>query len=327
MQSWGGADHDSGIDAVVGPPGGPALPVRLKYASLVTGGSAPVQVGRWSGARPDGGIVVVVADRITADGRNYLTRAGWSWLDVRGHLRLVGPGVLVDADVPAMTEPAREPSGVVGQVGLEVATTLLLDPDAPVGIRRVAAALGRAPSAVSRAVRSLRGAGLVDAEGKPVVPALFWELVDHWKPVGRDLADVPEPARGPEAVALRLGLDDVETTVGWALTDTVAAAVYGAPVGVRADHPPDFYVPDGSTLRRAVRVLGPAATGSARAARVRVAPVAAVCSRRVDPSPDVVGSWSLVRPLFVALDLAQDPGRGREILDGWTPAEPWRRVW
>lgn len=29
----------------------------------------------------------------------------------------------------------------------------------------------------------------------------------------------------------------------------------------------------------------------------------------------------------VALDLAQDTGRGREILDAWTPDERWTRVW
>lgn len=34
------------------------------------------------------------------------------------------------------------------------------------------------------------------------------------------------------------------------------------------------------------------------------------------------------QPLFVALDLAQDhPGRGRDVLNDWTPPEPWRRVW
>jgi hypothetical protein len=34
----------------------------------------------------------------------------------------------------------------------------------------------------------------------------------------------------------------------------MAAAAYGAPVGVRSDHPLDFYVPDGAALRRAVHL-------------------------------------------------------------------------
>jgi hypothetical protein len=37
--------------------------------------------------------------------------------------------------------------------------------------------------------------------------------------------------------------------------------------------------------------------------------------------------WPLAHPVFVALDLAQDTGRGREILDAWTPPERWARVW
>jgi hypothetical protein len=126
---------------------------------------------------------------------------------------------------------------------------------------------------------------------------------------------------------LHLGLDDIESTVGWALTDTVAAAHYGAPVSMRADHPPDFYVPDQSTLRRAVRLLGPATTPAERTGRIRVAPVPLVCARRVDGTTWANESWPLANPVFVALDLAQDPGRGREILDMWTPGKSWHRVW
>ena len=37
--------------------------------------------------------------------------------------------------------------------------------------------------------------------------------------------------------------------------------------------------------------------------------------------------WPLANPLFVALDLARDPGRGRQILDGWQPPRPWRKIW
>jgi hypothetical protein len=37
--------------------------------------------------------------------------------------------------------------------------------------------------------------------------------------------------------------------------------------------------------------------------------------------------WPLAHPLFVALDLASDPGRGTEILAGWRPQEETVRVW
>jgi hypothetical protein len=158
------------------------------------------------------------------------------------------------------------------------------------------------------------------------VPELFWELAERWRPAQADVQTVPAPSGGPVNDALKVGFDDVAGT-GWALTDTVAAAAYGAPVGVRSDHPRDFYVPDQATLRRAVRLLGPARDHSSRAATVRVAPVSMICSDRVDLTDRVGGGWPVAQPLFVALDLAQDPGRGREMLAEWTPPQRWRRVW
>lgn len=78
--------------------------------------------------------------------------------------------------------------------------------------------------------------------------------------------------------------------------------------------------------RKTVQLLGPAASAAERAGRVRVVPVTAACSRRVEASRWTDAQWPLAQPLFVALDLVQDPGRGREILYRWTPPEPWRRV-
>jgi hypothetical protein len=59
---------------------------------------------------------------------------------------------------------------------------------------------------------------------------------------------------------------------------------------------------------------------------VRVAPVRAACSHRVDLMNNPF-EWPLAHPVFVALDLAQDAGRGREILNAWAPPERWARVW
>ena len=88
----------------------------------------------------------------------------------------------------------------------------------------------------------------------------------------------------------------------------------------------DFYVPDQATLRRAVVLLGRALSRSVASCAVQVAPVEAVCSRRVDLATNPY-EWPLAHPVFVALDLAQDSGRGREVLDAWTPSERWARVW
>lgn len=322
------ARFDPEVDDVrIEVPDGVPLMVQVKAASLVSADSAPGQIRRWSDSIGHDVAPLVVADRITADGRDTLNQAGWSWLDLRGHLKLVGPGLFVDTDVPAQSKPGPARQGITGRVGFELAVLLLLDPTRQAGVRAAAADLGRSASSVSEAFAALSAASLVDANRAPAVPELFWELAEHWKPVTEDVASVPTPGGGRENSVLSLGLDDVESTVGWALSDTMAALHYGAPVSVRADHPPDFYVPDQGVLRRAVRLLGAPTTATERAGRIRVAPTPMVCVRRIDATEWANESWPLANPLFVALDLAQDPGRGREILDMWTPGKPWHRVW
>ncbi|WET78508.1 hypothetical protein P3102_31365 [Amycolatopsis sp. QT-25] len=322
----GEADALPGRDLAAVLPDGREIGLQVKTVALLTTDSLPGLLRRWSTSEITGGRVVV-ADRITAEARVALNQAGWGWLDLRGHLRLTGPGLFIDSDVPAFPRPETDRHGIIGRVGIELAALLLLDPARRIGVRAAAVALSRAPSSISEAFVALRGAGLVGENNKPVLPALFWELAEHWKPVSRDVASVPMPGGGRDNAALRLGMDDVESTVGWALTDTVAAAAYGAPVSIRADHPPDFYVPDQATLRRSVQLLGTATTATMRAGRVRIAPVSLVCARRIDATEWAAEEWPLANPLFVALDLAQDPGRGKEILDGWTPGRGGARVW
>jgi hypothetical protein len=128
------------------------------------------------------------------------------------------------------------------------------------------------------------------------------------------------------AEPLRLGIHDVENTVGWALTDSATAVAYGAPLAVRTGVLLDFYVPDQAILRRATTLLGAASSRSQARCAIRAAPVPAACSHRVDLATNPF-EWPLAHPVFVALDLAQDAGRGREILDAWTPPERWARVW
>lgn len=303
--------------------------VRVRRVSLASADSIPRQIAEWRGTRVGERVVdVVVAGRVTRQARDDLRAAGWGWLDLRGHLHLVGAGTFIDTAVPALSETESRSEPLAGDVGVEVAALLLLHVDQGMGVRQVAAALGRAPSSVSQVTTRMRTAGLIDQGRRPAVPELFWELASHWQRPGTDLRSVPLPGAGvgERSVndSLRLGLEDV-SAVGWALADTVAAARYGAPVNVRSDHPPDFYVPDASVLRRAVQILGRAEDHDSRAATVRIAPVPFVCFRRYDFG---YGTWPLADPLFVALDLAQDPGRGRDILNGWAPPKgAGHRVW
>jgi hypothetical protein len=320
---------DSGVDLAISSPVGEEIAVIVKRVALASADSIERQLDRWDATLDEGPeVIVVVADRVTDEARRVLNSAGRSWLDLRGHLRLVGAGIFVDAEVPALTEKPGLPKSLTGQVSQEIAALLLLDPTKAASIREVARNLQRSPSTVSAAMAALRRDSLVDDQRRPVIPALFWELAAHWNPVAQDLRRSPSPTvpvTGTVEEALRLGLTDVEETNGWALTDTTAAAAYGAPVSARSDHPPDFYVPDQTTMRRALHILGPASAHETRAATIRVAPLPVVCASRID-RPDE--EWPLARPLFVALDLASDPGRGREVLNGWTPPpEAGHRVW
>lgn len=321
-------DKGSAFDTTIVFRDRPIAVVEVKGASLVTADSAAGQLRRWSTSAERDAIPMIIADRITSEGRKSLNEAGWSWLDLRGHLRLVGNGVFVDSDVPALSDPRPTRQGLLGKVGIELAALLLLDSTSRIGVRAAAATLARSPSSISEAFAALRAANLLTEDHLPAEQELFWELAEHWQPTSEDVAAIPPPSRARDTSVLHLGLDDIESTEGWALSDTVAAARYGAPVSMRTDHPLDFYVPDQSTLRRATHLLGSATSPSTRAGRIRVAPVPLACTRRVDAAAHGIDeSWPLANPLFVALDLAQDPGRGREILDMWTPPEPWHRVW
>ncbi len=325
------ADPDAAADLTVVTPSGDRISMQVKQQSLTAAGGLVQRLTRWESERgqprDSSALWVVVSDRVTSEPREVLKEAGWGWLDLRGHLHLAGPGLFVDADMPAMRDFPVRSVPFAGRVGLEVAARLLLNPDDPARVRKIAAELGRAPSSVSPTLTAMQEAGLVDGHRRPAEPELFWELAAVWQPIQADIRTVP--ALGDSVVndALRMGLDAIETTSGWALSDSVAAAMYGAPVVLRSDHPPDFYVPDSGILRRAVHLLGAAADHDGRGATIRVAPVPMVCASRVDPTGWTDQVWPLALPLFVALDLAQDAGRGREVLDGWIPQHDGRRVW
>ena len=322
----------SSPDLVLINPSGGQLQVQVTRKSLVSARGLATQLRDWRGVASATGSDVVVADRITSDAKDVLRQEGWGWLDLRGHLHLAGPGFFVDTAVPGIPSIASSSDPLAGKVGMEVACLLLLTPDRKSAIRRMATELGRAPSSVSDVVSRLRAAGMIDDQNLPVVAELFPAVSAHWQSTHVDVSSLPTPGKGAVNKALRLGIDPSASERGWALTDTTAAAAYGAAISVRSNYPLDFYVPDEVTLRRAVQLLGPAADHAHRAATIRLAPVSLVCDRRIDATKITspltrVAHWPLAQPLFVALDLAQDPGRGHEILDAWTPPEPWHRVW
>jgi len=321
---------DSSVDLWLDLPEGRPLPIQIKYTSLAAIDGLPRLLDRWTRTLPtevDGRdlVKILVADRVTAAARDLLSDRGWGWLDLRGHLHIVAPELFVHADVKtagATTLRRNEP--FAGKSGVEVAVELLLNPQQRIGVRALAERIDRSPSTVSETVSRLRQANLIEADNSPVVPDLFWSLASVWRPQSVDIASVPDSGDRAVLAALKVGLDD-DAALGWAMSDSPAAVLYDAPIGLRKDYPPVFYVPDEATLRRATQLLGVASQDASRAATLRPAPVKSVCARRVIGFAKT--PWPLAHPLIVALDLAQDPGRGREILTAWTPPNRWSRVW
>lgn len=299
--------------------------LEITYRSLVTDDIAE----RFSkGVDPDPDTAyLVVADRVTSDARATLTRRGIGYYDLRGHLALRSRGLVIDADVPAVSRGDRVADPLAGRAGLEVAVAVLMAPERGASVRELGRQLDRAPSTVSGILGALREESFVDSRHRVSDSRLFWRVVERWPATRQLLGKLPaQDPSDSEAKALRIGSEHPEATVGWALTDTVAALAYDAPVAVNENPILDFFVPDEATKRRATTLLGVADGPTDARCSVRIAPVRAVCAERVDLGSAAFG-WAAAHPLFVALDLAKDVGRGREILDAWTPTPRWSRVW
>ena len=269
---------------------------------------------------------IVVADRIAADAKQSLREAGVNYFDRRGELCIVSPPMIIHTIVESTLPIAGGPGGSLdSQVSKEVAICCLLEPDQPHGVRQVARYIDRAPSAVSNAMARLREDDLLTSAGEAMIPDLFHAVLTLWRRRSVALAVLPGIS-AREAQRLGLGLDEPESSTGWALTDTRAAVSWGMPIVARGDHPPDFYVPSESVLRAARLLLGDVPDPAARVCTVAVAPVRLACLRRVDHSQTSGERWPVANHIVVALDIAQDRARGLEALQQWNP-EGIVRAW
>lgn len=256
---------------------------------------------------------VVVADRITADARHELSDAGWSWLDLRGRLRFRSPGVVIDADVPAHDAPATAATRPIsGRAALSVAYWLCAHPGSALSPTKDRTSIGHAPSTISVAVTSLHEAGLVDDGRRGVFPDLFWELAGAWRPAWTWVAAPPEPD----------DLWDDERGTTWVDIGDDVARRWGAPVVGTTGGPLSLLLPGPVDLTIAARRYGSALPGTG-AARLAVVPTRLVLDDATRPTEP--GGWASAPRLAVALYLAQDVGRGREVLHYWAGSDHvWR---
>ncbi len=253
---------------------------------------------------------VVVADRISDAGRAVLRRAGWGWLDRRGHLRLWATGVRIESPLPgeAATAGRRGPSNAWTTVGLEIALAALCEPNEAVTARRVSSKIGRSVGATHELIGRFVELGLVGRQTHlPLLPDLFWEATARWPDDGW----VGLPA-SLEEVSARVGADELVRV------DERAATLGGARIAAVGDLPARTYVRSASALRR-VRGLadrGPRDVERPVRCWVRASPVTWL-PLNGDHPPDAAHPWAVGHPQLCALRLAADPARGREIVEDW----------
>lgn len=318
--------------ALRGPSG--VLLIAVKAGSVLDADRARTQVEAYRRELADRGspppdMVVLVADQLSEEARDLLRSTDWGYLDRRGALWIRRHDLIVnDTSIEPLARHRPRPDGPIrGRVALGVALRLLIHPKAHESVRDIAEVVGASASTVHDALKRLREDALIDSRHEPLVPDLFNAVAAVWRP--ERIPVLREP--GPGDRDLELGLHDGATgdvaAQGWVVSGDVAAAASGVRIVVSSDAPPDFYVPTSTALRRALRQLGKTPYEE-RGATVALSPSPVVTAEN-----HYVGSyrrpslhWPIAHPVVVALDLAQDLARGREILADWTPEE-FHRVW
>lgn len=290
------------------------------------------------------GSKIVVANQLSAEAKEFFNTSNekhstyrWSWLDRRGELALHHPDAagLIHFEHSALSHRPQLPGGwrlaaprsdgpIRGRAGISYAAALLLQRAEIPSIRTIAHEAQMSHGAIGQASKLLRESGLILPSGAPQIPELFWALAAVWSPTRiTPVATIPNQ---DEAAHLLADLDHLDKP-GWCLGGDEAAAAWGAPVFSAASRP-WIWVPHEGDARRAERILKPT-TWDHSVAIIAMPPTVIACTTRlVAPTLEQLPYLPTAHPLFLALELAQDPARGHEILDQWHPTQPEiQRVW
>ena len=272
---------------------------------------------------------LIAGRRITDDARTILRQGSTSFFDARGALSIRQDGLVIETAFEPLKHAPRQSRRALSGIGLDVAMWLLHHP-VVTGVRPIAREIGRTASSVSDALARLVDEGLLTSDREPPLPDLFELVTQEW--VSRSNATLVMGGRAGD-VSLRLPgsrLDDASGS-GWAWDGRSALVAWGVPGqwsfdstsidGNDRDSGEGFLVPDANLQfdiaaheLSAVESAPPGRPGITPSYRLRRNPVEWLSSHRVERAGLVV-----VPAIVVALDLAADAARGRELLEHWRP--------
>lgn len=320
-----GADGPDAVVHLLSPSGSIDLVFEVKRT--LTGRdveAVSARLVRQVGGRP-GSVGVVVARYLSPPVRDRLAKAGMSYIDATGNIRLTAdePALFVGdhgADSDPWRGPGRPRRGLKGDPAAKVVRALI-DVDRAWTVRQLIEFAGASTGAAYRVIRFLEEEDLIEKTGRTIRLPDWVVLLRQWSrdyefagtnPSSRWLAP-----RGFESMFERM----IASEVQYVVTGTLAAAEWAAYAPARA---PMVYTPDA--------ILAAEAWGLRRVetgANVMLA----------EPQSDVVfartqvasnGGYTIAAPAQAAIDLMTGPGRNpseaEELID-WMVAneKSWRQ--
>lgn len=206
--------------------------VELRAQRIINAAAARQAIA-YADALPPDTHLVVVAQSITEDARDQLTRAGIGFIDGTGAIRLDLPGLYVwrDGQRPdGPNRPRAQPVAVSGKAGV-AAQALLHEPGRPWTVRDLAEAANVSVGLAHRLFVRLENDGLLEAEGtgprKTRRVTNPTALLDLWAEEMRD-RDVRQLrayrlARNPRALAGTISKALTHAGIDHAVTGAAAA--------------------------------------------------------------------------------------------------------
>ncbi|WP_152540163.1 hypothetical protein [Microbacterium oleivorans] len=221
----------NGVDAEVRGQFG-SVSLVLDAEVKLTPPRARAEVGALPSVQP-GSVPVIVAPFLSPAVRDELARAGWSYWDATGNMRISSddPAVWIDR-VGASRDPEprndAQPQRLRSLKGKAASQVIarLLSTRREASVRELSRETGTGLGTVSRVVELLREEGLLeDTKGGPIVVANQLELAQRW---ARDYGfeTTFKPARYFSVLGEEIALDRLQRSgLTYALTGTRAAAI------------------------------------------------------------------------------------------------------